>query len=407
MSKPLPFLALTGLILLQVFFPFNTSAQGNLLITPRRVVFEGNRRSMDLNLANIGNDTATYAISLIQIKMTEEGGFETITEPEEGQLFASPYLRYFPRTVTLGPNETQTVKLQLVRSGTLEPGEYRSHLYFRSVPKEKPLGEEEEIIPDPSSIAVKLTPIFGITIPAIIRVGQPSVNVTIAGPELRFENDTTPRLGIVFHRSGNFSAYGSSTINRFDLSNGEIEEVVSLANHDCLLPKLDALGNLYYLKRPSGYAAGRGNPLTDIIDIFLIPFRLLRAIYSYFNFFAIRFTGTPLRSRDGVNVKSRELDEKTVFINGNIIHAQKNLQRNRRSGDKYPGIAPRNWELMRRDASGKTVCLRRGVLDYDVSAQGEIVFSNGKYLIKINKDMSEEVLLKADLVTKIAIENLD
>ncbi len=206
---------------------------------------------------------------------------------------------------------------------------------------------------------------------------------------------------------GNFSAYGSSTINRFDLSNGEIEEVVSLANHDCLLPKLDALGNLYYLKRPSGYAAGRGNPLTDIIDIFLIPFRLLRAIYSYFNFFAIRFTGTPLRSRDGVNVKSRELDEKTVFINGNIIHAQKNLQRNRRSGDKYPGIAPRNWELMRRDASGKTVCLRRGVLDYDVSAQGEIVFSNGKYLIKINKDMSEEVLLKADLVTKIAIENLD
>ncbi len=209
----MPFLAITGLILFQVFFPFNTRAQGNLLITPRRVVFEGNRRSMDLNLANIGNDTATYAISLIQIKMTEEGGFESITEPEVGQRFASPYLRYFPRTVTLGPNETQTVKLQLVRSSTLEPGEYRSHLYFRAVPKEKPLGEEEEIVADPSSIAVKLTPIFGITIPAIIRVGQPSVNVTISEPELRFENDTTPRLGIVFHRSGDYSAYGDITVN--------------------------------------------------------------------------------------------------------------------------------------------------------------------------------------------------
>jgi len=213
MSKRMPFLAITGLILFQVFFPFNTRAQGNLLITPRRVVFEGNRRSMDLNLANIGNDTATYAISLIQIKMTEEGGFESITEPEVGQRFASPYLRYFPRTVTLGPNETQTVKLQLVRSSTLEPGEYRSHLYFRAVPKEKPLGEEEEIVADPSSIAVKLTPIFGITIPAIIRVGQPSVNVTISEPELRFENDTTPRLGIVFHRSGDYSAYGDITVN--------------------------------------------------------------------------------------------------------------------------------------------------------------------------------------------------
>jgi P pilus assembly chaperone PapD len=229
MSNRLPFLTITGLILLQVFFPFSTSAQGNLLITPRRVVFEGNRRSMDLNLANIGNDTATYAISFIQIKMTEEGGFESITEPEEGQQFASPYLRYFPRTVTLGPNETQTVKLQLVRSGTLEPGEYRSHLYFRAVPKEKPLGEEEVVVADPSSIAVKLTPIFGITIPAIIRVGQPSVNVSISDPTLRFENDTIPRLGIMFHRSGDYSAYGDiavdhvspqGTVTRVGIANG-------------------------------------------------------------------------------------------------------------------------------------------------------------------------------------------
>lgn len=213
MSKLSLRLSITGLILLQVFFPFNTWAQGNLLITPKRVVFEGNKRSMDLNLANIGDDTATYAISLIQIRMTEEGGFETITEPDEGQMFASPYIRYFPRTVTLGPNEAQTVKLQVVRTGSLAPGEYRSHIYFRAVPKEKPLGEEEEVVPDPSSISVKLIPIFGITIPAIIRMGQPTVNVTITDPELKFENDTMPRLSIVFNRSGNYSAYGDLAVD--------------------------------------------------------------------------------------------------------------------------------------------------------------------------------------------------
>ncbi len=48
MSKLSLLLSTTGLILLQVFFPFNTRAQGNLLITPKRVVFEGNKRSMDL-----------------------------------------------------------------------------------------------------------------------------------------------------------------------------------------------------------------------------------------------------------------------------------------------------------------------------------------------------------------------
>jgi len=229
MSKLLPFFSITGLILLQVFFPFNTRAQGNLLITPKRVVFEGNKRSMDLNLANIGDDTATYAISLIQIKMTDDGGFEAVTEPEGGQRFASPYIRYFPRTVTLGPNEAQTVKLQLVRSSTLETGEYRSHLYFRAVPVEKPLGEEEEAVSDPSSISVKLTPIFGITIPAIIRVGQPSVSVTITDPVLRFENDTLPRLGIVFNRTGDYSSYGDlaidhvspqGTVTRVGVANG-------------------------------------------------------------------------------------------------------------------------------------------------------------------------------------------
>jgi P pilus assembly chaperone PapD len=213
MSKRLFLLSAAGLILFQVFFPFNTGAQGNLLITPKRVVFEGNKRSMDLNLANVGDDTATYAISLVQIRMTEEGGFETITEPDQGQLFASPYLRFFPRSVTLGPNEAQTVKIQVVKAGSLAPGEYRSHVYFRAVPKEKPLGEEEVTQQDPSTISVKLVPIFGITIPVIIRVGQSSVNVKLSDLALRFENDTIPRLRFTFNRTGDYSVYGDITVD--------------------------------------------------------------------------------------------------------------------------------------------------------------------------------------------------
>jgi hypothetical protein len=115
--------------------------------------------------------------------------------------------------VTLGPNEAQTVKIQLVRSGTLEPGEYRSHLYFRAVPKAKPLGEEEEALPDQSSISVKLIPVFGITIPAIIRVGQPEVTVTLSDLALTFAGDTMPRLKMTFNRSGNFSVYGDLVVD--------------------------------------------------------------------------------------------------------------------------------------------------------------------------------------------------
>jgi len=213
MSKRSPLFLLAGLIISQVFFPFNGSAQGNLLLTPRRIVFEGSTRSIDLNLANVGQDTATYAISIVQIRMTEEGNFETITEPDNGQNFAGQNLRFFPRSVTLGPNETQTVKVQLVRANQLTPGEYRSHFYFRAVPKEKPLGEEEVVIADPNAISVMLTPVFGITIPAIIRVGESTSKVSISEVSLDRLTDTVPRLSLTFNRTGNFSVFGDLAVD--------------------------------------------------------------------------------------------------------------------------------------------------------------------------------------------------
>lgn len=203
-------------------------AQGDLLITPRRVVFEGSKRSMDLNLANTGKDTATYAISLIQIRMKEDGGFETITEPDSGQRFSDRYIRFFPRSVTLGPGEAQTIKVQLIRTNELTEGEYRSHFYFRSVPQIKPLGEEGKPA-DSTNISVKLIPVFGITIPAIVRVGQSNAKVTLSDLSFKAEMDTIPVLDMVLRRTGNMSVYGDITvdhispqgiINRVGVANG-------------------------------------------------------------------------------------------------------------------------------------------------------------------------------------------
>ncbi len=190
----------------------DTMAQGNLLITPRRVVFDGSRRSFDLNLANTGKDTATFAISFVQIRMKEDGGFEMITEPDSGQRFADKYLRFFPRSVTLGPAETQVVKVQMTRSANLLPGEYRSHFYFRSIPKARPLGEKAEV-KDSSSISVRLTPIFGITIPVIIRIGEPTTRVSLTNLSLETVNDTIPKFSFVFNRSGNMSVYGDISVD--------------------------------------------------------------------------------------------------------------------------------------------------------------------------------------------------
>lgn len=209
---------------------FNTPAllaQGNLLITPRRVVFEGNKRTFDLSLANTGQDTSTYAISVIQIKMTDEGGFEQIEEPEPGQKFADSFFRYFPRQVTLGPGESQTVKIQLQRSGSLVPGEYRSHFYFRAVPKPTPLGMNDISTVDTTAISVQITPVFGITIPVIIRIGESNTLVSLTDLDLSLVNDD-PVFSFTFNRTGNMSVYGDIAVDH--ISTGGKVTRVGIAN---------------------------------------------------------------------------------------------------------------------------------------------------------------------------------
>lgn len=203
---------ITALIVISILSSAEVMGQGNLLITPRRVVFEGQKRTEELNLANTGQDSARYNVSIVQYRMKEDGLFEEITTPDPGQNFADKNIRFFPRSVTLGPNEAQVVKMQLTRTDQLTPGEYRSHVYFRSVPKETALGEEK-VKKDTSGISVKLVPIFGITIPVIIRVGQSTTKTTLSDLKLSIVNDTTVRLKITFNRTGNMSVYGDVRVD--------------------------------------------------------------------------------------------------------------------------------------------------------------------------------------------------
>lgn len=194
-------------LLLTVFFALPMVAQGDLLITPRRVVFEGNKRVEELNLSNTGRDTSVYNVSFVQYRMADDGTFQEITEPDPGQNFADKNLRFFPRTVTLAPGEAQTVRMQVLNRERLAPGEYRSHVYFRSVPKEGALGLDNADA-DTSALSIRIIPIFGITIPIIIRVGESDTRVAISDVALQKVDDSTNVVAFTFNREGNMSAYG-------------------------------------------------------------------------------------------------------------------------------------------------------------------------------------------------------
>jgi hypothetical protein len=198
-----------GLFLLNVPF-FNTVvAQGNLLVMPKRVVFTGRNTVQEINLANIGADTARYSVSFLQFRMKDNGGFEQISQPDSGQYFSDKYLRIFPRTVTLGPKEAQVVKVQVTRTANLPAGEYRSHLYFRSIKNKDPLGLTPPKTEN-KGLSVQLVPTFGISIPVIIQVGESTAAVTIDHLKIEKTTDNKPgKVSLCLNRTGNMSVYGN------------------------------------------------------------------------------------------------------------------------------------------------------------------------------------------------------
>lgn len=206
-----PFLSAIFLFVLSIWLPGgNIFGQGGLLLTPKRVVFEGNKTSESINIANSGSDTARYVISLMHFRMKEDGSFEEISQTDAGQFSAVPYLRFFPKTVVLGPNEAQVIRVQYIKTAQMASGEYRSHLYIRAVPKPTPLGEQG--LEQPATIAVTLVPIFGMSIPVIIRVGETNSSTTITGLSLKTSETDPPVLSMTLNRSGNMSVYGDVSV---------------------------------------------------------------------------------------------------------------------------------------------------------------------------------------------------
>lgn len=197
-------------------------AQGDLLITPKRVVFEDNKQKEGLNLVNTGKDTATYSISFLQYTMKEDGTFLTVEKPDSGQLFADPYLRIFPRQVTLAPGEPQVIMLQCRRKTDMRAGEYRSHLYFRAEKNNKPLGMKNSV-KDTTLLSVQLIPVFGLSIPIIIRSGEVHVSTALSDIKLETGQDAAQILNLTINRTGNISVYGNLTIHYFPVHGNSIK----------------------------------------------------------------------------------------------------------------------------------------------------------------------------------------
>lgn len=185
-------------------------------------------------------------------------------------------------------------------------------------------------------------------------------------------------------------------ICRLDFESGSISEILADEKYDFTSPQATEKGELYYIKRPHKTESA-SSFLGCLCDIVLFPFRMLSALFGFFNLFSAKYSGKTL-SKSG-NAKHK--NEQQTVIDGNLINAKKELEQNRKSGDRSPGFIPKTWELRRISPSGEDSLVRKGVCAYRVNSDGSVLVSNGSYVIEIDENGKEKDVHKAHRVTFI------
>ncbi len=178
---------------------------GDLLVAPTRLVLDG-RRGTEVVLNNIGDETATYRISVEFRRMTPDGRLIDVAEPTAEDKIAQDMILYAPRRVTLAPHQPQSVRISARAPQGLPDGEYRVHLLFRAVPPANPVVAPKDAAPS-GGLRFALIPVYGVTIPVIVRLGNLSAKAGIAN--VRLENhDGKPAVALDLSRSGDRSTFG-------------------------------------------------------------------------------------------------------------------------------------------------------------------------------------------------------
>lgn len=181
---------------------------GDLLVAPTRIVLDG-RKGAEVILNNIGDEPATYRISVEFRRMLPDGTLEDVAEITDAEKAARDMIVYAPRRVTLAPREPQSIRISARPPKGLPDGEYRVHLLFRAVPPPTPVAEQAT--QEAKGVSFKLIPIYGVTIPVIVRLGNLAVQAAIS--DVRVERrDGKPAIALQLSRSGSRSTFGDLRI---------------------------------------------------------------------------------------------------------------------------------------------------------------------------------------------------
>jgi P pilus assembly chaperone PapD len=177
---------------------------GDLLVAPTRIVLDG-RRGTEIILNNIGDEPATYRISVEFRRMTSDGDLVDVPAPTPQETTAADMIVYAPRRVTLAPHQPQSIRIAARPPQGLPDGEYRVHLLFRAIPPSTPVVANAS--QHTNGVSFQLIPVYGVTIPVIVRLGNLEATAGISNVALE-KKDGKQLITLDLTRSGARSTFG-------------------------------------------------------------------------------------------------------------------------------------------------------------------------------------------------------
>jgi hypothetical protein len=215
---------------------------------------------------------------------------------------------------------------------------------------------------------------------------------SIEGREILYQS-----TGLARNEQGIVLARSHTTIQQLSMGSGTITPILDDARFDFLQPRVSDVGDLYFIRRP--YEAPKYAASSFLADTLLFPFRLLRAVFHYLNFFSLMYTRKPLTSASG---PAMQADVKDIILKGKRIDAEKALREGAVEG--VPSLVPRNWELRRRTRDGQEELVATHVLSYCL-LDGGILYSNGRAVFLQKEGGKPQLVLKSDLVDEVVAGN--
>jgi P pilus assembly chaperone PapD len=206
MRKRASFRALALVALISFQAPqLQAQGAGDLLVAPTRVVLDG-ARGTEVILNNIGVAPATYRITLELRRMRPDGSLEEIEQSAANAVETTTLgmISYAPRRVTLPPNQPQSIRIGIRAPQALPDGEYRAHMLFRAIPESKPAAPSTG---PKEGVTIALTPIYGVTIPIIVRQGNLSAKAAITDARIE-QGKARDTFSFGLARTGTRSTYG-------------------------------------------------------------------------------------------------------------------------------------------------------------------------------------------------------